>query len=171
MKSTNNFNWKILVESLKEVLYLTILAILPIIINFFIQLIVKSTISEAFGNIVVPSELLTYSLSFMAPTLYLILVKNHGTGYKLPMIKIVSLLGLIIYLTCFCLYLIKKNGWLSLEKPNESYFLLSITFLIITLLFRVYTTYHNKNSSSYFSNRENQQEDFNNQFARKIQGT
>ncbi|MGJ1444729.1 hypothetical protein ACR79S_17340 [Sphingobacterium spiritivorum] len=170
MERIKRIDWKTLLDSLKEVSYLTILAVLPILINFLIQLIIKANMSDAFKSVIVPSELLTYSLSFLAPTLYLILAKNHGTGYSLPFIRIISLLGIIIYLTCFCLYLIKKNGWLSLEKPNTAYFQLSISFLIITWLFRIYSTYHSKNLNTYFANRQNQQDSFNNEFARKIQG-
>lgn len=172
MNNESTLDWKLLINSTKEVIYLTLLAVLPLIINFFIQ--VMGTASNCpfnYNELASPSELLTYCLSFLSPTLYLILVKNNGTGYTLPWISTISLVGMIIYLTSFILYLIKKNGFLNLENPSSTYFYFAISFLAITILFRIYSVYHSRRSSSYFESKKEEQSSFNRKFLNKVKGT
>jgi hypothetical protein len=163
-------NYPSLGKSFSEVLWMTFIAFLPLLINILITAIPTQDFLGAFKLKIIPGEILSYCLSFLAPSLYL-LTKTHGTNYRLPFIKIFSLLTLLLYVSSIILYLIAKNKWvpsINLEHHDfDLYFKLSFIFLIITILLRVYSIYHGS-FSNWTDIRKQQQDDFNKQFAAGI---
>ncbi len=157
-------------KSTKEVLWLTSFAFFPILFNLAIASIQQGFVGSMKHNLI-PGEILTFCLSFLAPTLYL-LVKTHGLGYKLPFLHTISIISIFIYVLSILLYVIAKHGWskeINMEKhQNDPYLSLSLIFLFISILFRLYSVYHNSCVSTYAANRANQQEEVNSQYSKHI---
>lgn len=165
------FDWKNLWSSVKEVFWLTVLAVLPLILNITIGVLESNDFVKPLSEKIIPGEILSYCMSFLAPSLYL-LTKAQGTEYKLPLLHGFSLITIIVYGATLVLYLITKNKWLkniNLE-PHEFdlYFKLTIIFLSITIIFRIYAVYHGRGLSSWSQRREQQQKSFNEQFANSL---
>ncbi|PZR18182.1 MAG: hypothetical protein DI539_16810 [Flavobacterium psychrophilum] len=163
-------NFSALFGHMAEVIWLTFFAFIPLIINITIAWIISKDISDAAKSKIIPGEILSYCLSFIAPSMYLF-VKTNGTNYKLPLLKIFSIVTFTLYFLIALLLLIVKNKWvegIDSEKHNfDLYFQLSIGFLIGTILLRIYSTYHG-NYSNWSSTRKQQQEDFNMRISNRI---
>lgn len=164
-------DYPILGKSTLEVLWLTLIAFLPLMINIVIVWINKDSFSEAAKEKILPGEMLAYSLSFIAPSLYLI-VKLQGTQYKLPHLHAFSFITTGIYALILTLYLIAKNKWdetiNNKQHEIDLYFKLTLIFLAITILLRVYAIYHRANSINWTNRRNQQQEDFNSRFTESL---
>lgn len=159
-------------KSFYEVAFMTVIALLPLITNIAIAAIVANEFIEPVKTKIIPGEILSYCLSFIAPSLYL-LTKIQGSTYKLPLLHAFSIITLVIYVLTFVLYLITKNNWvkeinLSAPHPIDIYFKLTLIFLAITIIFRIYSIYHTKKSSNWSSLRSQQQEDFNSKFSESL---
>ncbi|RQO65186.1 hypothetical protein DBR43_30495 [Pedobacter sp. KBW06] len=165
-----NINYPALGKSTQEVLWMTVIAFIPLILNIIIASIQLDNIPGAFKEKIIPGEMLSYCLSFIAPSIYL-LVKTHGTGYKLPLVKLFFMSTFIIYACTIALYLIAKNKWvaeINLEKHEfDLYFKLSMIFLSLTVIFRIYSIYHGS-YSNWTATRNNQQAGFNNKFTASL---
>lgn len=166
-----NIDYSILGQSFKEVFWMTSIALFPLIINIVIYAFVANNLIEPLQTKVIPGEILSYCLSFIAPSLYL-LTKLQGSQYKLPFLHGFSIVTLIIYVLTIVLYLVIKNHWVkeinSEVHSFDLYFKTTIFFLIITIVFRIYTLYHSKNSINWSENRNKQQQDFNTTFTGSI---
>lgn len=168
-KFFENIDSQVLKESIIDVIFLTFWAFLPVIITFFINYLSTGYFWDSVKMSILPTELLTYSLSFLVPTMHLILVKNHGKNYNLPYIYVVSSVGILIYTLNSIIYFSNRNGWLSFTNPNNVYWSYLFISLFIILIFRFYSTYHSKNSSNKFHEiREKSQDSFNNKFTQKV---
>jgi hypothetical protein len=158
-------------KSFKEVLYLTLIALLPLIINIIIASLEANNIISALKTKIIPGEILSYCLSFLAPSLYL-LIKTQSSGYRLPLIHFFSIITLITYVASFMLYLIAKNNWVkAIDMQNHQvdlYFKLTLIFLATSVIFRIYSVYHGKNASNWSETRNRQQNEFNEKFSESI---
>ena len=158
-------------KSYKEVLFLTFIALLPLIINIAIAAVNTNQIIEPLKSKIIPGEMLSYCLSFLAPSLYLI-TKTHGSGYRLPLLHFFSLTTFIVYVLSMVLYLIAKNKWVeSINMENHQvdlYYKLTLIFLATSIIFRIYSVYHGKNASNWSETRNSQQSDFNGEFSKSI---
>lgn len=165
-------DYKLLVDSLKEVFFLTIIAFLPLLMNILITGIDLGNFTKAFRIKILPGEILSYCLSFIAPSLYLILVKSQGTNYRLPFLHIFSLITLTIYVSAFALYIVAKNNYqdsIDLKPHNlDFYFRLTLYYLLTTIVFRIYSVYHGKNMTTYAQDRLRLQQNFNIDFTDAI---
>ena len=158
-------------KSIKEVITLTAIALFPLIIRIIIEAISLNDILGSLKLSLVPGEMLSYCLSFLAPSLYL-LIKTHGSGYRLPFIHFFSLTTLAVYVLSMVLYLIAKNGWVkAINMENQGtglYFNLALIFLITSIVYRVYSVYHSINASKWSETRTKQQQDFNQNFVESL---
>lgn len=170
-KIANYMDYKQLLKSFNEVIWLSIIAFLPLIINIIIKTIEVNSVSEAFKIKVLPIELLTFCMSFLAPSMYL-LIKMDGKNYRLPFLHFFSLCTFILYTVCLVLNIITKNNFVS--KVSDSfnsdtiYLKISLITLLTTILFRVYAIYHGKKSSDYQQIRDNDQQNFNANFRNAV---
>ena len=161
-----------MLKSLSEVIWLTIIAFLPLIINIIIKTIEVNSLNDAFKIKVLPIELLTFCMSFLAPSMYL-LIKMDGKNYRLPFLHIFSLCTFILYTVCLVLNIITKSNFVL--KVNDSlnsesiYLKISVIALLTTIIFRVYAIYHGKKSSDYQAVRFNDQQNFNATFRNAVQ--
>jgi hypothetical protein len=158
-------------KSFREVLYLTLIALLPLIINITIAALASNDIIEPLKTKIIPGEILSYCLSFLAPSIYLI-TKTHNSGYRLPLLHFFSITTFLIYVSCVVLYLVAKNKWvpeINMESHTiDLYFKLTLTFLLTSVIYRIYSVYHGKNASNWSDTRNRQQEDFNAKFSESI---
>jgi hypothetical protein len=165
----SSFDYPALGRSIKEVCFLTLIALLPLIINIIIASINANSIT--FKTSIIPGEILSYCLSFLAPSLYL-LIKTHGSGYRLPLIHFFSITTLLIYILSIILFIIAKNNWVpAINMENQKgdlYFRLTLIFLAASIVFRIYSVYHGKNASKWTEMRNRQQTDFNETFSESI---
>jgi hypothetical protein len=164
-------DYTILGKSLLEVGWLTLITLFPLIINITIAALAVNDLLEPIRTRILPGEMLSYCLGFLAPSLYL-LTKTQGSNYKLPLLHGFSILTLLLYVSTIVLYLITKNKWvpqINLEPHNfDMYFKLAACFFFTSIGFRVYAIYHGRNLSSYAHRREQQQQDFNTGFANSL---
>ncbi|WP_316760047.1 hypothetical protein [Pedobacter aquatilis] len=162
----SEINYGSLWNSFLEVLWMTLIAFCPLLINIAIAALASNDLNGAFNKKIIPGEILSYCMSFLAPSLYL-LVKTHGTNYRLPFLKFFSLLTVLIYVATVTLYLVAKNKWvkeIDMDQHDfDLYFQLSLIFLVTSILFRIYSIYHG-GFSNWTSTRRQQQEDFNRTF-------
>jgi len=160
-----------LFRSCKEVLFLTFLALLPLIINITIAYVTTNNFIEPLKSKIIPGEMLAYCLSFLAPSLYL-LTKMQGSTHRLPLLHIFSLTTITVYILSIVLYLIAKNNWveaINMENHQvDPYYKLTLIFLTISIIFRIYSVYHGKNASNWTERRNKQQNDFNEEFTKII---
>lgn len=158
-------------KSFQEVLWMTCIALIPLMINITLAALPTKGFIEAFKTKVLPSEILSYCLSFIAPSLYL-LTKTNGSSYKLPFLHTFSSVTIIIYLISMVLYLVTKNHWIvDITGQNNGldlYLKLTLYFLGITIAFRIYAVYHGRLSSRWPTIRESQQNDFNARFTESL---
>jgi hypothetical protein len=156
---------------LKEVTFLTIVALSPLLINLTISTLTSGDFIGSLKTKVIPGEILSYSLSFLAPSLYL-LTKINNSGYRLPLLHTFSLLTLLLYLLSFVLSMVAKNNWVDgLNMGNHSfdlYFKLTLIFLVVSILLRIYSLYHGRSASKYSEMRSKQQSEFNMDFTESI---
>ncbi|WP_295672703.1 hypothetical protein [uncultured Mucilaginibacter sp.] len=164
-------DYNILRKSLIEVMWLTVIALFPLIINIAIAGIAANDFIEPIKTKILPGETLSYCLSFLAPSLYL-LTRLQGSSYKLPLLHGFSIITLLLYVATIVLYLITKNKWvkqINLEPHGfDVYFKLTASFFIMTIILRIYAIYHGRQQSSYLIIREQQQKDFNEGFANSL---
>lgn len=163
-------------KSCKEVLFLTAIALFPLILNIFIASVQINDFIEPLKPKIIPGEMLSYCLSFLAPSLYL-LTKTHGSGYRLPLVHFFSISTLIIYCLCIVLYLIAKNHWVpEINMDNlkthkiDLYFRFALIFFATSIIYRIYSVYHGKKASTWSDTRNEQQNDFNTKFRERING-
>jgi hypothetical protein len=158
-------------KSIKEVLTLTAIALFPLFIRFIIETISSNSLILSLKLSLVPGEMLAYCLSFLAPSLYLLL-KTHGSGYKLPFIHFFSITTFAVYVLSMVLYLIAKNGWvkaINMESQGTGlYFYFALIFFITSIIYRVYSIYHGINASKWAEMRSKQQQDFNKNFVESL---
>jgi len=156
-------------SSTNEVLWLTFFALLPFTIYIIISGISINNIIEAFKSKVIPGEILSYCFGFLAPTMYLFLVRTKGTTYKLPFLHFISMLILLVYGLTVALYLIVKNKWvpqINMEQHGmDLYFQLVVLFLIVSICLRIYSVYHGKRILNWQGEREQQQDEMNRGFS------
>src|SRR5436309_3136731 len=89
-------DYGVLGKSFQEVMWLTLIALFPLIINITIAGIVANDFIEPIKSKILPGEMLSYCLSFLAPSLYL-LTRTQGSGYKLPLLHGFSIITLLLY--------------------------------------------------------------------------
>lgn len=157
-------NYSALWDNISEVAWLTGFAFIPLIINIIISSLSTHCFLESIKQKIIPGEILSYCLSFLAPSLYL-LVKTHGKNYKLPFLKLFSLTAFATYFLIGILLLIVKNNWVdgidSKQHSFDLYFQLSIGYLFLTIFLRIYSSYHGS-FSNWSKDRNDDQKDFNN---------
>jgi len=162
-----SIDYRALFKSSKEVLFLTMIALLPLMINIVIAAVKANEIWDPLKSKIIPGEILSYCLSFLAPSLYL-LTKIQDSGYRLPLVHFFSITTLLIYVLCIVLYLITKNNWIPEINMNshkvDLYFKLSLVFFSVSIIYRVYSVYHGKRASNWSVERTRSQNDFNNNF-------
>jgi len=165
-----DINWKSLGNSFAEVLWMTLIAFSPLFINILIAASSTNDLRGAFIDKIIPGEMLSYCMSFLAPSLYL-LVKTHGSGYTVPLFKYFSISTYFIYVCTVVLYLAAKNNWVTdvdmQHHPFGIFFKLSLTFLAISVLFRIFSIYHG-GFSNWTAERKQQQETFNKSLAERL---
>jgi len=166
-----SINRDVLLKSFLEVIWLTLIALFPLIINIIIASIVADNFIDPIKTKILPGEILSYCMSFLAPSLYL-LTRTQGSSYKLPLLHGFSIVTLLIYVASIVLYLITKNKWvkeINLEPHGiDLYFKLTLIFLFMSITLRIYAIYHGRNLSAYAIRREQQQRDFNTEFANSL---
>jgi hypothetical protein len=174
-KSVKNFfvniDYPTLWRSCLEVFWLTLIALSPLFANILLTAIPAADFFHAAKEKIVPGEILSYCLSFLAPSLYL-LIKTQGTSYKLPILHVFSITVLITYLSSFAIYLVAKNSWVKeinfQTHELDIYLGTALIFFIIAIACRIYTTYHQRNMSSWALTRKHQQDEFNETFRQSI---
>jgi hypothetical protein len=167
----SKIDYSVLGKSFQEVFWMTLIALLPLIINIVIASIGTNSFIEPLKTRIIPGEILSYCLSFLAPSLYL-LTKTQGTSYKLPYLHIFSIVTLLIYVLIVVLYLIAKNKWVSEINLSthqfDLYFKLALIFFTTTIIFRIYSVYHGSSLSLWSSTRNRLQQDFNAKFTESL---
>ena len=166
-----SIDYSALGKSIIEVFFLTSISLLPLIINIIIASISANDIIAPLKTSIIPGEILSYCLSFLAPSLYL-LIKTHGSGYRLPLIHFFSITTFLVYILSMVLYIIAKNKWVqAINMENHKvdlYFRLTLIFLATSIILRIYSVYHGKNASIWSDTRNRQQSDFNKNFVVSI---
>jgi hypothetical protein len=164
-------NYKTLWKSFVEVLWLTVLAVIPLLVNTIIASIEYNSMWEGIRQKLIPGEFLSYSFSFLAPSLYLFL-KANDTGYRLPLLHAFSLIALVLYGLSIGLYLVTKNKWGTIidTMPHEFdlYYKLAIVSLATTIVLRFYAVYHARNMINFSRVREQQQNNFSAGFVKSL---
>jgi len=157
-----DIEYPVLGKSLLEVIWMTLIAFLPIIISIFDKAIEVESFSDTYTKIK-PGEMLSFALSFIAPALYL-MIKTNDSGYKLPALHLFSIITIITYASASFLYIKAKNNSgnnVDMEVHKmDLYFYLALSFLVSAFLCRIYSVYHGRKSSTYAQTRNNEQDDF-----------
>lgn len=162
-------------SSFLEVIFLTIISFLPILASMLITAIELNAISPAIEKNIIPGEMVAFSLSFIAPTLYFFL-KTHGHNFKLPFLLFTAIVTYIVYTLTGLLYVIAKNKWIpaiNMEPQyGNLYFRLSLIFLAISFVIWIYTLYHEESFTDYNAALRQGQDNFNDNFKKSLtQGT
>lgn len=151
-------------SSIGEVLALTFIALLPLGINILLAAAQTDSLLDALKTKIIPGEIFSYTMSFLAPSLYLV-IKIHKTDYKLPFVGFFVLSTYAIYGLSLVIFVAAKNKWsekINLEEhPIDFYFVMALIICGISLIYRVFSVYHTKGASTYQANRKRQQDDFN----------
>lgn len=147
-------------NSVKDVFGLTFIAFLPLIISILYKTIKLQSFICAFSNSLHPSEILAFCLSFLAPSIILI-KKTHSKNYRLPYLDLFFYSTLAMYLLALIfVFLIKNEVDAEFINNINNYTIYSLGFLFITIIYRIYSTYHQSNSSSFIDDKKNDEKDF-----------
>jgi hypothetical protein len=167
----NLFDYERLLTSCQEVIWLTVFAFGPLILNILIISLSTHDFPTAFRSKIIPGEMISYSFSFIAPLLYLI-VKTHGEDYKLPLIKTIFIITLFIYVAITLILIVAKNQLLPdidfKSEHRDLFFSLSLIFLGSTILLRLYSIYHNGNFSKHIYSKDKGEKSFTAKIKKRI---
>lgn len=160
-----------------EVFYLAGLAFLPLIFSILITAIIHNNFLEGVRIVISPGEIMTFTVSFTAPTIFFF-IKSHGESFKLPALKFISFVTVLIYFLAFCILLIAKNNWvpqLSLNSLKESdklhghvYIYASLILMVLSMFLWFYRVYYSAKFSDFVKEREQQQNQFNTLFSASL---
>lgn len=154
-----------------EILVLLFFIFLPLLINLIIVLVTATYIQPAIESKIVPGEIVAYCLSLISP-LFVFLLKSHGYSYKLFALKPVFIIAMLIYILAMTLTIIAKNELIQgidlKSGHRDTYMWISLAALLVAIILRFYTEFHNSRFSDYKSNIDSQQEEFNNSFINSI---
>lgn len=157
-------------NSTKEVFWLSFIAFLPLLISLIYQFLKLQTFNLAISKVIHPSEILAFCLSFLAPSI-IFLKKSHGKAYKLPFLDLFFYSTFGMYILAFLFVFIIKNDVDKQVIDNlDSYIVYALLFLLITIVYRIYSTYHQSNSSDFVKDKKNEEEEFNQTFKKMING-
>ena len=161
---------ELLWSSTKEVFWLSFITFLPLLISLVYQLVKLGNFNSALSKVVNPSEILAFCLSFLAPSIFF-LKKSHGNSYKIPFLDFFFFSTFGMYLLAFIFVFIIKNDVDKQVINNlENYVMYSLVFLLITIIYRTYSTYHRSNSSSFVKDKKDDEKKFNEAFKDMIHG-
>lgn len=155
----SSINWAALKNSVIEVLSLSAFLFLPFIAYIIIMAWSLSTASEtpikdAFLLTLIPAEIMAISLGFLSQTFFLI-IKSHGTGFKMPFLGMVGIIALIVYVIACFVYVFSKGKWIAAinTEPQHQglYFTSSLFILAISFAIWIYTVYHTEMFADYNS--------------------
>jgi len=157
-------------SSCSKLLLLLLFMFLPLIINMVVAIIPTGNITLISGKII-PGEMLAYCLSLIAP-LFLLFLKTHGEGFKIPGLRPIFIIAIVLYFLSLLLTIIAKNGLIEgIDlKPNHKdlYFWLSVSFLLIAILLRLYTDFHESRFVDYKKEIDSQQQNFDDRFRQSL---
>lgn len=157
-------------NSTKEVFWLSFIAFLPLVINLIYQFIKLQTFNLAISKVIHPSEILAFCLSFLSPSI-IFFIKSHGKSYKLPFLDLFFYSTFGMYLVAFLfVFIIKNEVDRQVIENLNSYIIVALIFLLITIVYRIYSTYHQSNSSDFVNEKKNEEKEFNKTFKKMING-
>lgn len=157
-------------DSTKEVFWLSFIAFLPLLISLIYQFLKLGTFNLAVSKVIHPSEILAFCLSFLAPSIFFF-KKSHGKGYKIPFLDFFFFSTFGMYLLAFLFVFIIKNEVDKQVIENlNSYIVYALIFLVVTVIYRTYSTYHQSNSSDFVKDKKDEEKEFNKTFKEKIHG-
>jgi hypothetical protein len=158
-------------DSWQKVVLLILFTFIPLILNIIIAVIPAGDRLSALFSKIIPGEMLAYCLSFIAP-LFLLLLNSHGSSFKIPALKFAFVTAFIIYLLAMVLMIIAKNALIRGIDFNSGhrdlYFWLAIISLVFAIFLRLYTAYQDSRFSDYKQSQNRQQQNFNNDFQKRI---
>lgn len=161
---------ELLWDSTKEVFWLSIIAFLPLILSVIFQFLKLGTFNLALSKVIHPAEILAFCLSFLAPSIFFF-KKSHGKGYKIPFLDFFFFSTFGMYLLAFLFVFIIKNEVDKEVINNLNYYIVyALIFLIITIIYRTYSTYHQANSSDFVKHKKDDEKKFNDKFKDMIHG-
>jgi len=159
-------DFTLLRKSVSEVFWLTLFALAPLMLSLSYESI-KTSISAAVALKLTSSEILAYCVSFLAPSIFFI-KKTHGKSIKLPFLDFYLFLTVLMYGAGLCYVFVLKNNIdpkvVQNVTTNQIYLWVSLSFLVITIIFRIYSIYHSNKPSDYISSQAKDQKDFNSEF-------
>lgn len=165
-----NIDYTLIWKSTKEVFWLSIISFLPLLLSISFQWFKIEDINKVLLKVVHPSEILAFCLSFLAPSIFF-LKKMIGKDYKLPHKDFFFFSTFIMYIIAIFFVIIIKNN-IDSEVINNlnDYFGCALLFLLVTIVYRIYSTFHQSKSSDYFDNKKSDQDNFNKSFKNIIHG-
>lgn len=159
-------DFNLLRKSISEVFWLTLFALAPLILSLSYESI-KTSISDAIALKLTSSEVLAYCVSFLAPSIFFI-KKTHGKSINLPFLDFYLFLTVLMYGAGLCYVFVLKNNIdpkvVQNVTANQMYLWVSLSFLVITITFRIYSIYHSNKPSDFIRSKVEEQKDFNNEF-------
>lgn len=160
----------LILKSITEVFWLSFIAFLPLVISLVYQSLKLSNFDLAVSTVVHPSEILAFCLSFLAPSIIFI-KKSHGKSYKLPFLDFFffSTFGMYIIAILFVVF-IKNNIDPVVIENLDKYIYYTLIFLLITVIYRIFSTYHQSKSSDFVKDKKNDEQNFNESFKNLIHG-
>lgn len=157
-------------NSTKEVFWLSFIAFLPLLVSLIYQFLKLGTVNLAISKVIHPSEILAFCLSFLAPSIFFI-KKTHGKSYKIPFLDFFFFSTLGMYILAFLFIFIIKNEVDKDFIQNLDYYIVySLIFLLITIIYRTYSTYHQSNSSDFVKDKKKDEKNFSETFKNMING-
>lgn len=165
-----NIDWQTLRKSFLDDLYIIGITLIPLIITLLFLYTYTNNIDIVINKATEFSEIILISTSFLAPVL-VFFGRQLNHDYKFPFAQGIFYATILLY--CFLLlniFVIKTNtvpNYTSLAAENHK---LSFSILIITLILRVISTYHQSRRTNLFTNKIKEQNDFNLEFKKSIDG-
>ncbi len=165
-----SIDYALLWKSISEVIGVSLIAFLPLIISIILQWVKFNDLEKVLIDVLPPTEILAYCLSFLAPSI-LLLKKLIGNDYKVPFKDFFIFSTFTMYLIALIFVVIIKNDLdaLVIKNLNNSVDI-ALVFLLITVVYRVYSAFHQTKSSEYFDNKKKDQEKFNEGLKKLING-
>jgi amino acid permease len=147
-------------SSTEKVFLILVFMFTPLLLNLLVAYVTPSDKTDVISSKIVPGEMLAYCLSLIAPLFFLIL-KTHGIGFKIPVIKSVFVTAFLLYFAALILTLIAKNELIPGIDFNgghkDLYFIVSLTALALAILLRFFTEYHDSRLFDYKASQAQQQ--------------
>lgn len=163
-----NINYDLIWNSATDVFWLSVIAFLPIVLSLIYQWFKHDNLNKAVLEIIHPSEILAFCLSFLAPSIFF-LKKMIGKEYKLPNKNFFFFSTFIMYvITIFFVIVIKNKIDLEVINTLNKYIEYALIFLLITIIYRIYSSYHQSKSTNFFEYKKNEESDFNSNFKKMI---